>query len=194
MALKGHCFLPWSLVKCSQNPTQFSEVSNSSQNSETLLGCLKQFSAVSNSSRNFFTILGTLYSSRKIQTVLGSFRRFLKVSKVLAGLKQLQVISNCPRSLKQFSVVANTFYHLVLFPLAFFDCCQIGLQSRFLLTNFQFVTQNFCNARMAQDGCYRNKINYSNNNKTEFKDIIQCQRVIPAEPNFIIKFDQHRMI
>ena len=33
----------------------------------------------------------------------------------------------------------------------------------------------------------RNKNNYNNNNKTKFKDIIQCQRVITAEPNLIIK-------
>ena len=39
-----------------------------------------------------------------------------------------------------------------------------------------------------------NKNNYNNNNKTKFKDIIQCPRVIPAEPNLIIKCDQHKMI
>ena len=39
----------------------------------------------------------------------------------------------------------------------------------------------------------RSKINCSNNNKTEFKDIIQFQRVIAAEPNLIIKCDQHKM-
>ena len=40
----------------------------------------------------------------------------------------------------------------------------------------------------------RNKINCNNNNKTEFKNTIQCQRVIPAEPNLVIKCDQHKMI
>ena len=167
---------------------QFSELWNTSRKSQIVFGSLKQFSEFLNSSRNSHTVLGRF---KQFSVALdGSW----KSQTVLAGLKQLNVISNCPRSLKQFSVVADTFYHLVLFPLAVFDCCQIGLQTRFLLTKFQFVTQNFSNARMAQDGCYRNKINYSNNNKTEFKDIIQCQRVIPAEPNFIIKFDQHRMI
>ena len=33
----------------------------------------------------------------------------------------------------------------------------------------------------------RNKNNFNNNKKTEFKGIIQCQRVILAEPNLIIK-------
>ena len=40
----------------------------------------------------------------------------------------------------------------------------------------------------------RNTINYKNNNKTEFKNIIQCQRVIPAKPNLIIKCNQRKMI
>ena len=40
----------------------------------------------------------------------------------------------------------------------------------------------------------RDKNNYNNSNKTEFKDIIQCQRVIPSEPNLIIKCDQQKMI
>ena len=30
--------------------------------------------------------------------------------------------------------------------------------------------------------------------KPSLKIIIQCQRVIPAEPNLIIKCDQHKMI
>ena len=39
----------------------------------------------------------------------------------------------------------------------------------------------------------RSKINY-NKNKTGFKDVTQCQTVIPAEPNLLIKCDQHKMI
>ena len=59
MALKGHCSVPWFLVKYSLNLT-FSEVSNnsrkfldSSQKPQTVLGSFKQFSEVSNSSRKF---------------------------------------------------------------------------------------------------------------------------------------------
>ena len=172
MALKGHCSLTWFLVKCSQNLTQFLEVSNrfrtfsdSSRKSHTVFGSFKQLSEFLNSSQKSQTVLRSLkrfsevsISSRKFQTALGRFKQFSealddsrKSQKVLGGLKQFQAVSNCPRSLKQFLDFANTFYHLVLFLVAFVDCCQISLQSRFLLIKTQCVTQNSRNARMAQD-------------------------------------------
>ena len=106
MALKGHCSLPWFLVKCFQNLTQFSEVSNSSRKFldssrkpqtflgifkqfskfQTVLVTLKQFSEFSNSFWNSETILGIpkqfsefLNSFRKSQTVLGTLKQFSEV-------------------------------------------------------------------------------------------------------------------
>ena len=131
MALKGYCSLPWFLVECSQNLAQSSEVlnnsgkfldssGNSSQDSRIVLGRFEQFSESSTSSRKHQTVLEQASVSKKSHTVLG-------------GTKQLQAVSKCPRSFRQLSVFCNTFYHLSLFSVAFVDCCQISLQSSFLL-------------------------------------------------------------
>ena len=93
MALTGHCFLPWFLVKCSQNLTQFPEVSNSfrkfldsSRKSQTVLRSFKQFSEVLN-------------SSRKLQMVLESLKQFLEVSNSSRQSQTVFLVLNSSRFL-----------------------------------------------------------------------------------------------
>ena len=111
MALKGHCSLPWFLVKCFQNLTQFSEVSNSSRKfldssrkSQTVFGSLKQFSEFSEVSN----------SSRKFQ-VFGSLKHFLELSNSSQKSQQFSEVLDSSRnsqtvleSLKQFSEVSKS--------------------------------------------------------------------------------------
>ena len=109
--LKGHYSLPWFLLKCSQNLTQFLEVSNSFQKFETVLRSLKQFSEVLNSSWKSQTVLGSFKQcSRKSQTVLDSLKQLSEVSKNPPGLKQFSEIGlgvpNSSRNLKHLSVVS----------------------------------------------------------------------------------------
>ena len=136
IALKDHCSRRWFLVKCSQNLTQFSEVSNSSKKfldssrkSQTVLGSFKQFSEFLNSSRKFQTVLRSFKqfsevsgSSRKFQTVLVSFKQFSEVSgssrnsrTVLGSFKKFSEFLNSSREsqtvlgrLKQLPEVLNS--------------------------------------------------------------------------------------
>ena len=157
IALKGHRSLPWFLVKCSLYLTQFLEVSSNSRTfldsswkSQTVLGSFKQFSEVLNSSQNILRVL------RSFKQFLEGSNNSRKLQMVFKSLKQLSDVSNS--SSQSQTVLASlksscTFYHLVLLPVAFVNCCQTGLQSCFLLIKIQCVAQNLHYARMAQDRC-----------------------------------------
>ena len=105
--LKGHYSLPWFLLKCSQNLTQFLEVSNSSQKFDTVLRSLKQFSEVLNSSWKSQTVLGSFKQcSRKSQTVLGSLKQFSKVSNSSRKSQKILQASNSSRKqVSEFQIV-----------------------------------------------------------------------------------------
>ena len=125
MALKVHCSFPWFLVKCSQNLTQFSQVSNSYQKSQTVLGIFKQFSEVSN-------------SSRKSQTFLGSFKQFSEGSNnsrnlqtALKSPKQFSEVSNSSRQSQTVLAVLNSSRFL---PIRFIISCYFQWSSLIVVT------------------------------------------------------------
>ena len=113
IALKGHCSLPWFLVKCFSESdmevsNSFSKVLDNFRKSQTGLGSFKQFSEVSNSSQEFQTVLGTVKQFSEVsnnswssQTVLEIFKEFSEISNssrkpqtVLGSLKQFSRVSN----------------------------------------------------------------------------------------------------
>ena len=143
MALKGHCSLPWFLLKCSQNLTYFLEVSNSSQKFERVLRSFKQFSEVTNSS-------------------LGSLKQFSEVSNSSRGLKQFSAVSNCPRTLKQFLLLGDTFCDLVLLLIVIKFASKVGLMRNMEFLQCMDDPEDGCQQLNLIGRCFRNNkiINY----------------------------------
>ena len=135
MALKGHCSLPWFLLKCSQNLTYFLEVSNSSQKFERVLRSLKQFSEVSNSSRGLkqfsavsncprtlkqFLLLGDTFCDLVLLLIVIKFASKVGLMRNMEflqcmddpedGCQQLNLIGRCFRNNKiiNYHIIHNT--------------------------------------------------------------------------------------
>ena len=135
MALKGHCSLPWFLLKCSQNLTYFLEVSNSSQKFERILRSLKQFSEVSNSSRGLkqfsavsncprtlkqFLLLGDTFCDLVLLLIVIKFASKVGLMRNMEflqcmddpedGCQQLNLIGRCFRNNKiiNYHIIHNT--------------------------------------------------------------------------------------
>ena len=176
MALKGHCSFPWFLVKCSQNLTQFSEVSsssrefldssrksqtvlgslNSSWNSQTVLGSLKQFWEVSNSSRNSRTFLRTLKQFlevskgfQKFETNLGTLKQFSEVSKI--SWKVQKVLGNLKKFSRPQVILGNRSqkFQIVLGNLKLFlavSSCLGSKKSLGILKKLSVLPESVCTA------------------------------------------------
>ena len=135
MALKGHCSLPWFLLKCSQNLTYFLEVSNSSQKFERVLRSFKQFSEVSNSSRGLkqfsavsncprtlkqFLLLGDTFCDLVLLLIVIKFASKVGLMRNMEflqcmddpedGCQQLNLIGRCFRNNKiiNYHIIHNT--------------------------------------------------------------------------------------